>query len=191
MNQGTKGQRWTYLHGGIDGVADESIVGLPGAEPDRRDLRAGVEDEVGGHTPYRALRTNTLVPCAVLPASKGWSRNICGLDTPTVADGMQSRRTRPGAVIGRAPQPALHCRWWRRCGSDKCGAVVLTRRWSFGRHSAGGWNVNRDFAKDRTAAFLHETSRVGSCRSSSQWICGPHEASFKVHHVYGPTQMWV
>jgi hypothetical protein len=69
-----RGQQRTYLHGGVDGVADEPVVGLPGAEPDRRDLRAGVEDEVGGHTLAipSAAYTNTSVP----RASKGLSHRI-------------------------------------------------------------------------------------------------------------------
>jgi len=52
-----------YLDGGVDGVADDAGVGLPGAEPDRGDLGAGVEDEVAGHTlairlPLRSHRTS-------------------------------------------------------------------------------------------------------------------------------------
>ena len=38
-----------YLDGGVDGVADDAGVGLPGAEPDRGDLGAGVEHEVPRH----------------------------------------------------------------------------------------------------------------------------------------------
>ena len=46
----TEANARAYLDGGVDGVADDGGVGLPGAEPDRRDLGAGVEDEVAGHT---------------------------------------------------------------------------------------------------------------------------------------------
>jgi hypothetical protein len=38
-----------YLDGGVDGVADDAGIGLPGAEPDRGDLGAGVEHEVPRH----------------------------------------------------------------------------------------------------------------------------------------------
>lgn len=38
-----------HLDGGVDGIADDARLGLPCAEPDRRDLGAGVEDEAAGH----------------------------------------------------------------------------------------------------------------------------------------------
>jgi hypothetical protein len=115
-----RGQQWAYLHGGIDGVADEPVVGLPGAEPDRRDLRAGVEDEVGGHTLAipAAAYTNTSVPRARARASKGLSHRIsASVDTDSakwkaVASDDERSSLQGGHVefIGRAREPALHCR---------------------------------------------------------------------------------
>ena len=45
----TEANARAYLDGGVDGVADDAGVGLPGAEPDRGDLGAGVEHEVPRH----------------------------------------------------------------------------------------------------------------------------------------------
>ena len=45
----TEANARAYLDGGVDGVADDAGVGLPGAEPDRGDLGASVEHEVPRH----------------------------------------------------------------------------------------------------------------------------------------------
>jgi hypothetical protein len=44
-NRSPETQRRTDLDGGVDGVADEVGVDLPGAEPDGGHLGAGAEDE--------------------------------------------------------------------------------------------------------------------------------------------------
>ena len=72
-------------------------------------------------------------------------------------------------------------------------AVVLTRRrdgevlGGFVPGSRpGGWHgtpIAISRKRDRTAAFAHETRRVGLCRSSSQRIRGLLEESLKARHV--------
>ena len=49
LGRRTEANARAYLDGGVDGVADDAGVGLPGAEPDRGDLGAGVEHEVPRH----------------------------------------------------------------------------------------------------------------------------------------------
>lgn len=46
---GAEGNACADLDSGVDGVADDAGVGLPGAEPDRGDLGAGVQYEVPRH----------------------------------------------------------------------------------------------------------------------------------------------
>lgn len=60
----------THLDGGVDGIADDARIGLPRAEPDCRDLGAGVQDEVAGH----------VLLCAYNPWSHKRKRSASGTD---------------------------------------------------------------------------------------------------------------